>query len=1128
MELDNYLVVKGDTLGDIAQQHGTTVERLLQLNPFIRDADHIQAGWNLSVPRQAAETVTADPHTQPATAWGSGAGSVMLELGPEASIGESCDVTFDDGAPACNTQFAGILYATQEQQFWLLPEPALDAIGEATTTLANRISPDKPARERQQGLDESGLLEYFLQPKLTNFLSGDDLNRALQIEAEAPDIDNWYYWWSLKAQDLNLPRNPFDRPHMRHPFSEENREHNRQTEAHIRQARSRQAEMESLHRERAELQQLHDEWSALQKKALAVARTEGYAYENGALFSPDALEARRRVQRYLKEREQVMRSRLNGDVIADILAEGKALEQESRLCLQPCYGQLDKLHRWRMYNLPKLELYEDYIDAILDVADYGLAVPEYALTPNPSGGLATGERALQVYLEAQRHQGAVTTRLQKKYQDWVRATGTNAPPPAGLVDAEQQEWDELQKLLDDLHQQAQSNLKASPIRRHLLWDPDQFTPRPVERLVRGDFPLREASLPGSGNKVVEALSLFDLSNISQHLRANAKEVVDDLGKAIRRIPINDKSSLSTTTSLFQQWLESHGAIAIDDQAGNWFDKHGWFEVEKFHEYLQARSITVAQLEDAGARQAWSKNLRQMLFRADIRDNMRIFDPSPSAQLVRCLTPPQDSLHNGVTMNGPTLTLAGGLQTSVQANIGIDLAQGVVELFSIDLPSRAEAKDLMLTYQNHSGEQVQFSLGRYSMHLSALAWGYAGAAMLLSAGISLAPNHPAWGKPGLTPEERARRRGAAMKDRIDIRDGANAEFSVFAGIQAGVSLTGALNWAPPTHIAALRTLPAGRPGAHTSCPDNHWLSLASLNAGVAAAVGVGATAQINLSLTGGQLVMTMKASLVAGPGIKGEYSFAISYAGVIDLINLFRRELHRNHGKPLEWVTDDAASFMSKLIALGANGLNVPMLYLMGLDTIMSLYEALTDGARGGLIAYAIVNYRNPDELAQWVVEATPAALGPMLLTLTAAPRSFSVTSTTVTQEATMRQVQEEVSRAQCHSLQQRAIEIVLHWISAAAMRSESQMESAQYQFGRACISMNRFGVEENPATVYIGNRAKLDSFMITKPERRDAGHSETLSNYRRHISILAAAHDAEYKYRSTENLVRAGSILGPF
>lgn len=357
----------------------------------------------------------------------------------------------------------------------------------------------------------------------------------------------------------------------------------------------------------------------------------------------------------------------------------------------------------------------------------------------------------------------------------------------------------------------------------------------------------------------------------------------------------------------------------------------------------------------------------------------------------------------------------------------------------------------------------------------------------------------------------------MKDRIDIRNGANAEFSVFAGIQAGVSLTGALNWAPPTHIAALRTLPAGRPGAHASSPDNHWLSLASLNAGVAAAVGVGATAQINLSLTGGQLVMTMKASLVAGPGIKGEYSFAISYAGVVDLINLFRRELHRNHGKPLEWVTDDAASLMSKLIALGANGLNVPMVYLMGVDTIMSLYEALTDGARGGPIAYAIVNYPNPAELAQWFVEATPAALGPMLMTLTAAPRSFSVTSTTVTQQAAVREEQREVSRAQCHSLQQRAIELVLHWISAAAMRPQGQIKSAQHQFGRACICMNRFGIEEDPSKAYVGNRAGLDSFMIIKPERQDVGHSETLSNYRRHISILAAAYDAEYKYRSTEN-----------
>lgn len=1117
MELDNYQVVTGDTLGDIAQQYRTTVAQLLQLNPFIREADYIQAGWNLSVPKQAVGAATqASENSSPA--------SVSMpemitkpairELGPESALAEDCDVSFKDGAPPCSARFAGILYATEEREFWLLPEQALEAIGEATSTLADRISPDKGAQERQQGLDESGLLEYFMQPKLTNFLNGDDLTRALELEAQVPDIDNWYYWWSLKAQDQNLPRTPFDRPHMRHPFSEEAREHNRQAEAQIRQARARQAEMEALHHKRAELQQLHDEWAVLQKKALAVAKSEGYAYENGALFSPEAQEARRRVQRYLNERREVMSSKLNADDIAKILAEGKRLEQQSRLCLQPCYGALDELHRWRMYNLPKLELYQDYIDAVFEVADYGLAVPEYALTPNPSEGLAAGERAMQVYLEAERQQAAVTARLQKKYQDWVRATGTNAPPPAGLVDAEQQEWNELRKLLDDLHQQAQNNLKASPVRRHLLWDPEQFTPRPTDRLVRGDFPLRETSLLGAGNTVVQALSLFDLSNIGEHLKANGKAVVDEHGRAIRRIPVNDKGNLSTTTSLFQQWLKSHGAIAINDQAGDWFDQHGWFEVDNLHRYLQARSIQVEQLEDAGARQAWGQNLRQMLFRKDIREHMRLFDPSPAAQLIRCLTPPQDSLHNGVTLNRPTLSLAGGIQTSVKANIGIDLAQGMVELFSIDLPERANAKDLILTYLNHNGEQTQFSLGRYSMHLSALAWGYAGAAMLLSAGINLAPNHPAWGKPGLSTDERARRQSASLKSRIDIRDGAGGEFSIFAGIQAGISLTGALNWAPPSHIAALRTLPAGIPGAHSNSPDNHWLSLASLNAGVGAAVGIGANAEVSLSLTGGQLVMTMKASLVAGPGIKGEYSFAVSYAGVVDLINLFRRELHRNHGKRLEWITDEAADFMSKLIALGANGLNVPMLYLLGLDTIMSLYEALTDGGRGGPIALAIMEYVKQDELAQWFIEATPAALGSMLMTLTAVPRSFIAVSSSVTAASGINQGGRKFTSEECHLLQQQAIEQILGWIVLATAKSEARITRAQYQFEQACIRMNRFGIEEDSSPqAYRKNRAKLDLFMA-KPvlSQADFRNNEMRSSYRLHVGIIAAIHDPLHKY----------------
>ena len=39
-----YRVAAGDTLGDIAQKYGTTVARLLALNPDIKNADLIYAG----------------------------------------------------------------------------------------------------------------------------------------------------------------------------------------------------------------------------------------------------------------------------------------------------------------------------------------------------------------------------------------------------------------------------------------------------------------------------------------------------------------------------------------------------------------------------------------------------------------------------------------------------------------------------------------------------------------------------------------------------------------------------------------------------------------------------------------------------------------------------------------------------------------------------------------------------------------------------------------------------------------------------------------------------------------------------------------------------------------------------
>jgi hypothetical protein len=1103
MELGNHRVLSGDNLSKIAARYSSSVEQLRQLNPFIKDPNHIQIGWNLSVPaHRGSGSTVASPVSIKAAA--DKADQKRLTLGGEQFLNEETDASFLDAPLGCANCYAGIVYATEEKQFWLLTEDVLDAIEEASSELFQKISPEKSPQERKQGLDDIGLLEYFLQPKLTNFLSGEDYERADQIEAEVPDIDNWYYWWSKKAVELELPRNMFDRPHMEFPSSPEAREANRDRELYIRQARARGAEMEALHRERTQLQTLHDEWKVLQAKALVLAQEEGYVYENGALFSAEAMEARRRVQAYLSERARVLKRGLSASRLEQELAEVKQLEEQLHECLISCVGDLDVLTMARIHHHRRRGVYQSYVESIMALADYGLAVPEYALAKAPADGIADAETELQRYVDKQQQQAVLSASMQKKYRHWVQATGSNAQPPAGLLAEEEGQWKQLQGELDDLYEKAQQNVAANPIRRHLLWQPEQYQPRPAERMVRADFPLRELSAPGVKGKVVQALSLFSLSGISDQLSASYKEhVVEAMGKAVKRLPADagGPGLESSTSTLFKQWLESHGAVPIDDQAGDWFDQHGWFDIEEFYKHLSEQSIQVEQLDDAAVRQSWGRNLQQVLFRADIRDGMRLFDSSPAAQLIRCLTPPQSSLHASMAVQGPTLSLAGGFESSVVANVGIDLARGIVELFSVDLPAQASAQDIVLTYLNYEGTTTPVSMGRYSLHLSALAWGYAGASMLLSAEISLTPNHFLWGGPGLDASEKAQRPGGGMVSSANLQGGAGAEFSVFAGIQAGISLTGALNWAPPQHLATVRTRSTGMQyGNQNSPPANQWLSLAKITAGMDVALGIGSNAKMAIQLSGGRLVLILEAAIVAGPGLKGHYSFEVSYEGVVDILNIFRRELYRNQGIPLVWVSEEAGSYMSKLNALGACGLNISMLYLLGINAVMSLYEAVTDGGRGGPIALSVLRDENENEFAGWVIDVTPSALGPLLLTLIAVPRSVEQLIT---------------SAAECLFLQQRAIEKILRWIAVAADQSPEHLENAQHQFGQACLRMNRYGLEEpNHGQVYRESRRKLDLFMEQKPSVSSSFEGDRIRrNYAEHVKTLGAQYDERHQYR---------------
>lgn len=69
-----------------------------------------------------------------------------------------------------------------------------------------------------------------------------------------------------------------------------------------------------------------------------------------------------------------------------------------------------------------------YIDAILKVADYGLALPEFALIPE-NGAIEAGIEQFKSYLETEQQQNDVSERIRSKYKAWIDASGQNIPPP---------------------------------------------------------------------------------------------------------------------------------------------------------------------------------------------------------------------------------------------------------------------------------------------------------------------------------------------------------------------------------------------------------------------------------------------------------------------------------------------------------------------------------------------------------------------------------------------------------------------------------------------------------------------------------------------------------------------------
>jgi hypothetical protein len=355
----------------------------------------------------------------------------------------------------------------------------------------------------------------------------------------------------------------------------------------------------------------------------------------------------------------------------------------------------------------------------------------------------------------------------------------------------------------------------------------------------------------------ETLRWFSILNLDpKSIRAQLKKAGKTVPDAFKTLPANGDGDAGkdSALSIFAQWMMDHGCMRISDQAGDWFSSQGWFDIDKFYSFLQTKTITVNQLKDAGERQAWGEHLKQVLFKENVRGDLRLFDNSPQAQFVRCLTPSQDNLHTDMTGDGPSFSLTDGVKTSGKASLTYDLAYGEVELLKVDLPDRAKATDLTVKYYIENDDTPQsMNLGRFSMFLGARAWGYAGASLALAGDIDISRGTVKYGV-NLSPIKQAQRNDAeAVKEQkayaaqqqqkqaagdnspsapleyqskaatavvnsssdtkltgkaanVQVDQGIKATFNLFASAQVGIVLTGAMNWAPPKDLATLLTAP----------------------------------------------------------------------------------------------------------------------------------------------------------------------------------------------------------------------------------------------------------------------------------------------------------------------------------
>lgn len=987
--------------------------------------------------------------------------SIPTEVWPPCPRGADDELFHEDPRPLCDTSsWEDIAYLTGSGEFWLLNATAAAAMHGAADDLADIAAmDDREARNRRLS-EEAGVLDSFLPAHPVSFLAEDDrrqftdtLQRLAALQGEDPDT---------------LLRRVVDDE----PFQASNSASTSQNwpgdGAMPAAVRTHAQAQEKTRESNDHLEQLQ----ALYHRGLKKAEESGYVVDSGLIHGDSEARIREALQRYHEHRDLAfhsVRSHLERDQgLPPTRPLHRILDQYRRhveLCDRdpvPEAASQCEIARVIEFAIVQLEQdYRDYIDSIVALAGLGVATPEFVLAEDPDAGFADGVDHLARYFEYLQAFEELKEDVDTRLREWEQGTARGAPLPVFLFTDEQARFDRLREDMDRLHRLALRRLKRMYPGRVLHWDlgPDDireaepYRPRPIHRLVRADFPLREFSSPGRP-RTLDHLSLHQLGETCEHAARQRDAANEDDSRAVA-----EPRSMPDTA--LAGWLRRRGCRRIDWNPDWHGGPLGLFRPERFFEDLDRQGLAIERLADDRAREQWGQRLRRILFADPLNHPMRLFDASGPAQLLRLLAGehaepdrredtafgdgtlwlrlPEPmaradadtdeggariSVHGQHTESAstadnasrqtvdvtPSLALDGhvivpavapgadGAATPLrlQGHHGFDFGRGELALEAIHLPDPARAEPVVVPFGLAAEHPDAYSIGRYCLRIEPVLHGHAAVSVTLGRGVGLDTAGGRLTLNGFAPVE---------------RNGVDARLDAFAGTGLAAHNHCRLLWQPPEGLLA--RLPRYQALARIHREDRahreagQWKTLTTAGINPEVRVGVGGGATFRIGLDNGRFVLHASLRLVLGIGGGGSVRLSLDTRHLDLWLTMLHQALVDVGYERVNWIDEDAFEQMSMLAYLSAVTLVDASLFLLRTTySIRQWFERFTRRRdMASRIAHELATEEPPElrhdpeareahtrrvrQLRAWVRQLPPEALGPLLYTLTSEPSAFS-------------------------------------------------------------------------------------------------------------------------------------------